>query len=67
MDAAGHPITMFNTLENQLPYVEVSYGIENIFSLIRLDAFHRLTYLEADESGKKPKRFGLKISAVFRF
>ncbi len=67
VDAAGHPITMFNTLESQLPYVEVSYGIENIFRLIRLDAFHRLTYLEADESGQKPKRFGLKISAVFRF
>lgn len=67
VDAKGHPITMFNTLESSLPYVEVSYGIENIFRLIRLDAFHRLTYLEANENGEKPKAFGLKLSAVFRF
>lgn len=67
VDADGNPITMFNTIEPSLPYMEVSYGIENIFSLIRLDAFHRLTYLEADERGDKPKSFGLKVSAVFRF
>lgn len=45
------------------PYVEISYGIENIFKFIRLTFVHRLTHLD------KPyeiNRFGVKVSAVFR-
>ncbi|WP_162912044.1 DUF5686 and carboxypeptidase-like regulatory domain-containing protein [Pontibacter actiniarum] len=43
------------------PYVEVGYGIENIFKILRVDAFHRLTYL--DEGARK---FGLKFSVQFK-
>jgi hypothetical protein len=47
------------------PYMELGYGIENIFRFVRLDFIHRLTYL--DESHPNAKAFGLKGTAVFRF
>ncbi len=40
------------------PYIEVGYGIENIFKFFRVDAFHRLTHLERPEV----RRFGVKVS-----
>ncbi|MBV6644598.1 MAG: carboxypeptidase-like regulatory domain-containing protein [Cyclobacteriaceae bacterium] len=40
------------------PYVELGYGIENIFKIFRVDAFHRLTYLDHPNVNK----FGLKFS-----
>ncbi len=43
------------------PYIELGYGIENILKIIRLDAFHRLTYL--DRPGVR--KFGVKISFQF--
>lgn len=43
------------------PYVELGYGIENIFRFLRVDAFHRLTYL--DEGARK---FGVKVSVQFK-
>ncbi|GAB3828969.1 hypothetical protein GCM10028895_43240 [Pontibacter rugosus] len=50
----------FKALGNT-PYVEVGYGIENIFKVLRVDAFHRLTYL--DEGARK---FGVKVSVQFK-
>jgi hypothetical protein len=47
--------------------MEVSYGIENIFSFFRVEAFHRLSYLQPDSEGDDPRKFGIKLSAVFRF
>ncbi|EMR01169.1 TonB-linked outer membrane protein, SusC/RagA family [Cesiribacter andamanensis AMV16] len=43
---------------SDIPYVELGYGIENIFRVFRVDAFHRLTYLELPNA----RRFGLKVS-----
>lgn len=60
-DADGNPIPRFGTLD-RTPYLEVSYGIENILKFIRVQALHRLTYLEAPNVS----RFGVKVSAVFR-
>lgn len=42
---------------NKLPYIELGYGIENIFKFFRVDAFHRLTYL--DNPNARP--FGVKV------
>ena len=53
-------IPRFYTLEKK-PYVEVGYGIENIFKILRIDFFHRLTYLE----NAKAKPFGIKFSIQF--
>lgn len=63
----GSNSTSFKTLDGGEPYLEVSYGIENIFQLFRVEAIHRLTYLQPDANGQKPNRFAVKFSAVFRF
>ncbi len=49
--------TGFFTLENK-PYVEVGYGVENIFKVLRVDFYHRLTYLDNPNINK----FGVKVN-----
>lgn len=56
-DFFGNPIPRFNTF-GDVPYVELGYGLENILKIIRVDFFHRLTYL--DNPGVRP--FGVKVS-----
>ncbi|HCS19368.1 MAG TPA: hypothetical protein DIW47_02200 [Bacteroidetes bacterium] len=62
VDEENRPVTQFYQL-NREPYVEVSYGIENILSFGRVDFIHRLTHL--DNPGIS--RFGIKISGQFSF
>lgn len=66
-DSEGNAITGFKSLDPKKPYIEISYGIENILSVFRIDAIHRLSYLQPDSEGNKPKKFGIKIGAAFRF
>lgn len=61
-DQSGRPVTQFYQL-NREPYVEVAYGVENIFSFGRVDFIHRLTHL--DNPGIS--RFGIKISGQISF
>ncbi len=56
-DQLGNPMIPFFTLSTK-PYAEVGYGIENIFKIFRVDAFHRLTYLNHPNINN----FGLKFS-----
>ncbi len=56
-DSDGNPIRPFFTFDRR-PYVELGYGIENIFKVGRVDAFHRLTYLDHPGVSK----FGVKVS-----
>ncbi|MBF9239088.1 carboxypeptidase-like regulatory domain-containing protein [Hymenobacter sp. BT683] len=44
------------------PYVEVGYGVENIFKFLRVDFIHRLTYRDSPDANK----FGIKVGAQFR-
>jgi len=62
IDESGRAVTQFYQL-NREPYVEVGYGIENIFAIGRIDFIHRLTHL----SNPGINRFGIKISAQFTF
>ena len=55
--------SQFKTLSYDKPYVEISYGIENIFRILRVDLVQRLTWL--DQTTVKP--LGVRISGVFRF
>ncbi len=56
-DGNGNSLRRFNTL-NELPFVELGYGIENIFRVLRVDFAHRVTYLDLpDVTG-----FQVKIS-----
>jgi hypothetical protein len=44
------------------PYIELGYGIENIFRFLRIDFVHRLSYLDHD----KARNFGILFSAQFQ-
>ncbi|MEO1051830.1 MAG: DUF5686 family protein [Bacteroidota bacterium] len=57
LDAGGNEVLQFREL-NDGPYVELGYGIENIFKVFRIDAFHRLTYLDRPDVNS----FGVKVS-----
>ena len=60
-DTEGNPIPGFGYLDRGKPFVELGYGIENIFKIARIDAFHRLTYLDQPDVSK----FRVKISFQF--
>ena len=69
-----HPSNMlesrfnFSSLDPNIPFVEVGYGIDNIFKIFRIQAFHRLTYLDhLSPSGKLPDKFTIKGSVHFSF
>lgn len=51
------PMTYFD----RRPYVEVSYGVENIFRFFRIDFVHRLSYLDRPDA----RRFGVLASFQF--
>ncbi len=53
----------FDSLDPHKPFVEVGYGIDNIFKIFRIQAFHRLTYLDHGN----PQRFRLMASINFSF
>ena len=57
----GVSIPKFGSL-GATPYTEVSYGISNIFRFVRIQAVHRLTYLEKDDVNA----WGIRISAQLR-
>ena len=59
---SGVPLTTYRTFEKGKPFIEVSYGIENIFKILRIQVFHRLTYLYEDAP-----RWGIKGSIFFMF
>lgn len=59
-DMTELPIEPIGALNNT-PYIEVGYGVENIFKIIRVDFVHRLNYLD----GPDVDSFGAKISFQF--
>lgn len=62
------PRYSFSGLDPNKPYIEVGYGIDNIFKIFRIQAFHRLSYLDhLSPSGKSPRPFALKASVHFSF
>ncbi|WP_170148099.1 DUF5686 and carboxypeptidase-like regulatory domain-containing protein [Marinoscillum furvescens] len=56
----GDQVYPFKTL-GQTPYIELGYGVENIFKVISVEAFHRLTHLK----GEDVRSFGLKFNIEF--
>jgi hypothetical protein len=68
LNSQGQPQAPLNTLD-KVPYVEVGYGVENIFKFIRVDFIHRLTYRNApavSSDEPAPRNFGIKVGAQFR-
>ncbi len=62
LNREGMPRIPFQSFDG-IPYVELGYGIENIFKVFRIDAFHRLTYLDNPDVNN----FGVKFSAQLIF
>jgi hypothetical protein len=56
-DMYGTALRTFYTLNN-MPYIEVGYGIENIFKFLRVDFVHRITHLDNVDV----RKFGVKFS-----
>jgi hypothetical protein len=54
----------YSLMNPQKPYMEFYYGIDNIFTFLRVSAFHRLTYLGSPSCPSLfgMQGFGLKIS-----
>jgi hypothetical protein len=44
------------------PYVELGYGVENIFKFLRVDFVHRLNYLDTPDV----RKFGVLVTVLFR-
>ena len=44
------------------PYVELGYGVENIFRFLRVDFVHRVSYLD----NKDARKFGVLFTAQFQ-
>jgi hypothetical protein len=55
----------FRSLNNK-PYMEVGYGVSNIFRFLRVDFIHRLNHLESVIDGKPAPKFSVKVSAQIR-
>ncbi|MFN5549642.1 MAG: DUF5686 family protein [Bacteroidota bacterium] len=51
------PAVIAKRLTPDQPYVELGYGVENIFKFLRVDFVHRLSYLDSDAT-----RFGVFFS-----
>ncbi len=49
------PAVAANKLNPEQPYLELGYGVENIFKFLRVDFIHRLSYLNADDT----RNFGI--------
>jgi hypothetical protein len=66
-DAQNRPVEGFSSL-SRIPYVEVGYGIDNIFKVLRVDAIHRLTYRNnIAQTGVAVTPFAIKVSGWLSF
>jgi hypothetical protein len=54
-------------LNSHIPYVELGYGIDNIFKIFRIQGIHRLTYLGTTHNGLPVDSFVIKGAASFSF
>lgn len=58
----GEPTLPFGYFDPHRPYVELGYGVENIFKFFRVDFVHRLSYLENPDIRKFAVLFSFQFS-----
>lgn len=61
-NSSGEQTLQAGYLLDNKPYVEVGYGVENIFRFLRVDFVHRLTYLD----NPNVRSFGVLFTAQFQ-
>jgi Family of unknown function (DUF5686)/CarboxypepD_reg-like domain len=59
---SGEKTLPVGSFETNRPYIELGYGIENIFRVFRVDFVHRLSYLEKPDV----RKFGILFTAQFQ-
>jgi hypothetical protein len=59
---SGDPTFQIGSFDKNKPYLELGYGVENIFRFLRVDFVHRLNYL--DKPGARS--FGILFTAQFQ-
>lgn len=62
-DAAGNSTSKVYTFENNEPYVEIGYGIENIFKFASVGFMHRLNY----HNHPNVRKFGMNLGINIQF
>jgi hypothetical protein len=63
----GKSLNKINSFSNNIPYVEVGYGFENIFRILSINMVHRLTYLTQQPNQAKPRLWGINLGLRFQF
>lgn len=61
-DINGEATLPAGFFQSAKPYVELGYGVENIFKFLRVDFVHRMTYLDREDA----RRFGILFTAQFQ-
>jgi hypothetical protein len=67
-DLSGETTLPVGNLQSNRPYVELGYGVENIFKFLRIDFVHRLSYLDYQDSNGVPvdvRKFAVLFSVQF--
>ena len=65
-DQDGNYFLHPGTLNSGKPYIELGYGINNIFKFLRVEFIHRVTYLETTNRAFPVRPFGIRIAGQFR-
>jgi hypothetical protein len=60
--SAGEPTLPVGYFDPNRPYVELGYGVENIFKFFRVDFVHRLSYLENPDIRKFAVLFSFQFT-----
>lgn len=65
-DKDGKAVTPIGVYTKNKPYIELGYGVENIFKFVRVDFIHRINYLDPVKN-PEAKPFGVKVNFVLKF
>ena len=61
-DELGNDLPFFSALDINKPYAEIGIGVQNIFKVLRIDWFHRLTYTDQPNVRKSSIKFSFGLS-----
>lgn len=61
-DSRDRPVSPIGNKINREPYIELAYGIENIFKVLQVVAIHRITHLDLPGARKFGVKVGLSVS-----
>ncbi len=64
--AQGAANPFFTQRSLNKPFIEVGYGVSNIFRFLRIDFIHRLTHLEHFPNQEEPPKFRVKFAVQIR-